>query len=423
MYRNRVSVDGRFSCGRLSALISRSIARTRGHGPKGNYLRGAPDAAILGCDMVCRTTLAPPAIAFDLTPLQNAHRFRGIGTYVRGLATRLAAQSDVSIEFWTTGDLPFDIPSFHGVRRVPKLPAPQYRGAWLFAQLGMRRAARKSGVHAVHITDPDALTPLRNHKLLATVYDLIPLKEGLDVRRPVAWAGYRSYLHALKAADVLFAISRQTATDVSSLLGVPAGRIVIAPPGIDVLPGDGQTAGDARPYFLFLGGPNPNKNLTCLLDAMALNPDLPEELLVAGRWLPRQIGQLEASLGTHRLTGRVRHIGFVPSAELPNLMRQATALVIPSLDEGFGLPVGEGLAAGAVVVHSRIPVLEEVSAGNALTFDPHSSQELGARLRTVSEGPGLRADLHTRGRDRALALTWDLAIEGTLRAYRQLLGR
>lgn len=342
---------------------------------------------------------------------------------MRGLATRLALQSDISIEFWATADPPFDIPPFHEVRRLPTLPAPQYRGAWLFAQLAMRRAAWTSGVQAVHITDPDALTPLRSHKLLATVYDLIPLKEGLNVRRPVAWAGYRSYLRALKQADVLFAISQQTAADVSSLLGVPAGRIVVAPPGIDLLPPNSPTANDARPYFLFLGGPNPNKNLLRLLDALALNPDLPEELIVAGRWLPKQIAELEAKLRAQGMTGRVRHIGFVPSAELPNLMRQATALVIPSLDEGFGLPVGEGLAAGAVVMHSRIPVLEEVSAGNALTFDPHSSQELGERLRAVSADPRLRADLRARGRDRALNLTWDLAIESTLQAYRRVLGQ
>lgn len=299
---------------------------------------------------------------------------------------------------------------------------PQYRGAWLFAQLAMRRAAQTSGVHAVHITDPDALTPLRGHQLFATVYDLIPLKEGINPRRPIAWAGYQLYLRALPRADILFAISQQTATDLSSLLGLPADRLVVAPPGIDVPAQDDRPPSGARPYFLFLGGPNPNKNLLRLLDAFAMNSNLPEELLVVGRWLPKQVAALEARLRAKGLASRVHQLGFVPFAELATLMKSATALVIPSLDEGFGLPVGEGLAAGAVVIHSRIPVLEEASAGSALTFDPHSSEELAACLRSVSGDARLRAELRARGRARALNLTWDAAIESTLTVYRRVLG-
>src|SRR5438270_4123031 len=83
------------------------------------------------------TRLAAPEIAFDLTPLQNAHRYRGIGTYVRGLAQRLAAQTEIPIEFWSwEGAAPIDTPPPHTSLAIRRPPMPQYRGAWLFARFG-----------------------------------------------------------------------------------------------------------------------------------------------------------------------------------------------------------------------------------------------------------------------------------------------
>jgi glycosyltransferase involved in cell wall biosynthesis len=366
--------------------------------------------------------LPAPNIAFDVTPLQNAHRHRGIGTYVRGLATRLAAQSDIPIEFWGwSGDTQFEAPPPHKTLWLRRFPMPQYRGAWLFAQLAMRRRAQTSAVKAVHLTDPDGLTPLAGRTLLATVYDLIPLKQGLQRQRVVARAGYQSYLKALKKVDTLFAISEQTAGDLVALLHVPAGRIEVARPGVDLPPSRGKPPAAERPYFLFLGGPNPSKNLDLLLEAMKMSPHLPEELLIAGHWLPKQVDALNARLKAGGLAGRARHVGFVPSGELADLMRSATALVIPSLDEGFGLPVAEGLAAGALVIHSRLTVLDETSGGAALTFDPHSARELVACLLRAGDAD-LSNRLRRAGLERAKSLTWDAAVKTTLAAYRAALG-
>ena len=366
--------------------------------------------------------MSAPAIAFDATPLQNGHRYRGIGTYVRGLANGLLRQSEFPIEFWGwAGPDLIEVPPPHRAVGLRRFPMPDYRGAWLFAQLAMRRRAATSHVRVVHITDPDALTPLPKRMLLTTAYDLIPLKQGIPLRRLVARLGYTAYLRALRSADLVFAISDYTASDLVEQLKIPRRRIIVARPGIDLLPSPADSSRAARPYFLFLGGPNPNKNLAVLIDAVASCPDLPEELLIAGHWLPKQIAQLDAELKARAMQTRVRHIGFVPGAELTGLMRRATAMVIPSLYEGFGLPVGEGLAAGALVVHSRIPVLEEVSAGAAMTFDPSSPDELAACLRRAASDSRLAAQLRELGVKRAESLTWDAAVEATLGAYRATL--
>jgi len=207
------------------------------------------------------------------------------------------------------------------------------------------------------------------------------------------------------------------------MLDVPANQVLVARPGIDLPPSSGQKLNPARPYFLFLGGPNPNKNLSVVLDAMAICKELPEELRIAGHWLPKQVGALDIRLSAQGLRDRVRYVGFVPGSELAGLMQEATALIIASLYEGFGLPAGEGLAAGAFVVHSRIPVLEEVSAGAALTFDPESAEDLAACLRRAAGDSQLQKDLRLRGISRGKELTWDAAVETTLTAYRAAMSR
>ena len=365
----------------------------------------------------------PPEIAFDLTPLQNAHRYRGIGTYVRGLSARLAQQTEMPIEFWAwDAEIPFQAPAPHALRRVPRPPMPEYRGAWLFARYAMRRLSRQSQVKAVHVTDPDALTPLTGRRLLTTVYDLIPLKGGIGKRRLLARRGYQTYLRALKHVDVLFAISEQTAGDLIEMLRMPGNRIRVARPGVDIASSDAGRVRRARPYFLYLGGPNPNKNLSVVLNALELCQDLDQELRVGGRWLPRQVAALEKQIVSGDLRGRVRHVGFVPDDELQALMRDATAVVVPSLDEGFGLPVAEGLAAGAFVIHSDLPVLEETSRGAALTFDPRSAAQLADCLRRAATDPMLGARLRVEGQARARQLTWDSALKATLDAYRSVAG-
>jgi glycosyltransferase involved in cell wall biosynthesis len=294
---------------------------------------------------------------------------------------------------------------------------PRYRGAWAFAQLAMKWRARMSPVRTVHVTDPDALTTMAGRTLMTTVYDLIPLKEPASRRRLVANAGYRSYLGALRRVDTLFAISQQTADDLVDLVQIPGNRILIARPGVDLPPPHERAARRGRPYFLYVGGPNPNKNLALLLNAMAACPDLSEELQIAGHWLPKQVEALNALLVAEGLTGRARHVGFVPASELADLMRDATALVIPSLQEGFGLPVAEGLAAGALVVHSDLAVLRETSAGAALIFAPRSVADLAACLRQAAGDADLSERLRRRGLERARELTWEAAVETTLTAY------
>ena len=168
-------------------------------------------------------------MGFDVTPLQNAHRVRGIGRYVDGLARALLAQGEIPIEFWGWhDDRPFEVRAPHRGLWLRRFGMPRTRWSWVLGPLGMRLRARMSAVQAAHITDPRAFTPLRL-ATLTTVYDLIPLLDpstgpGRDLR------AYRRWLRRLASARGIFAISRQTADDLKAHLGIPPPPVWIAPP-------------------------------------------------------------------------------------------------------------------------------------------------------------------------------------------------
>jgi glycosyltransferase involved in cell wall biosynthesis len=291
----------------------------------------------------------------------------------------------------------------------------------VFAKLAILLMARRSDAQVVHITDPRALMAVRGKTVVTTVYDLIPLTEALTNHGLMERMGYRMYLRQLRRVDTAFAISRQTGKELVDRLRLPASRVVIAPAGLDQRPVEPSGNAKTGPYFLYLGSPEPHKNLSVLVQALAMAGDLPERLIIAGTWYPEHVRKLSLEAQQHPgLASRLDFRGFVPDASLPALIRDATALVLPSRQEGFGLPVGEGLAGNGVVIHSRIPVLLEVSDGAALTFDPNSPAELADCLRRVSQDGELRRDLRQRGLLRSQALTWDQAVSATLEVYRQV---
>ncbi len=275
-----------------------------------------------------------------------------------------------------------------------------------------------SSVGAVHITDPNALVAPTRHCMMTTVYDLIPLHQGRSAEPP----GYRRYLKRLQSAGTIFAISQATAQDVVASLSVPQGRVVVARPGVEIPPRDETQPRTRGKYFLYIGSPDPHKNLATLLDAIKVVPQLEERLLITGNWPEPAVSALRSRVESDPLLrGRVEHLGYVTRQEQLSLFRSATAVVMPSLIEGFGLPVAEAMAAGAAVIHSRLPVLEEVSAGCALTFDPTSVEELARCMVKVSTDAVMRKDLIARGRTRAKSLTWADATNRTLDVYRRAL--
>jgi len=258
--------------------------------------------------------------------------------------------------------------------------------------------------------------PPRKTRLTSTIYDLTcwlmpEVHSAVNVK-----ASERIADRTFRVADGLIAISECTRADAVRLLGLAPEKIEVIYPGIapeffDVRREPSleiaRRYGLEKPYVFYVGTLEPRKNLALLLDAWL---DLPAatrdefELAIAGSW-----GWGDRTIYDRLQAGvpGVRYLGYVPERDLPALTAASTAFAYVSLYEGFGLPVGQALAAGVPVVASGVSSLPEITGDAALLVDPHSGQEIRAALDRLLGSPSLRSELGERGRARARAFTWE----------------
>jgi alpha-1,3-rhamnosyl/mannosyltransferase len=120
--------------------------------------------------------------------------------------------------------------------------------------------------------------------------------------------------------------------------------------------------------------------------------------------------------------GALRWLRYVPDEDLVPLVSRATALVFPSLHEGFGLPVLEAFAVGIPVLSSNATSLPEVAGDAAMLFDPNQPDEIAEAMKLLINDEALAGKLRASGRERAPLFTWERTAEMTADVYRQVLG-
>jgi glycosyltransferase involved in cell wall biosynthesis len=214
--------------------------------------------------------------------------------------------------------------------------------------------------------------------------------------------------NAVRRADHLIAISECTKRDIIEIYGRRAEDITVVHHGVDheVFRPDGPATRRAKPYILTVGALQPRKNLRTLIRAYR-QLRLPVELVIAGQrgWMWEEI-EREAGPG-------VVFLGYVSDADLPALYRGAAVVAMPSLYEGFGLPLLEAMACGAPVVAAYASCFPEVVGDAAVLVDPHDVTAWAEALRRVIETPPPR-QLSLR---RAAAFTWERTARETLAVY------
>ncbi|TAM61022.1 glycosyltransferase family 1 protein [bacterium] len=241
-----------------------------------------------------------------------------------------------------------------------------------------------------------------------TIYDLAPLR--FPHRSPwVRWREERRLRRAAARARTVITASEFTRSEIVERLGVEAARIRVASgaPAALFQPGEPERLPEyllERPYLLYVGAVEPRKNLSTLLRAQArLFERSGVPLVCAGGAVPESPG--------------VHSMGYVDEPLLLSLYRGATALVVPSLYEGFGLPVLEAMACGTAVVASRRSALPEVAGDAAYYVDQPGDVEAWCdALGRIENDPELTATLRVRGRARAASFSWDRTAEVTLEA-------
>lgn len=247
--------------------------------------------------------------------------------------------------------------------------------------------------------------------------------------------GARRYLAFSTARDVrnaahVLADSQATKADIVSLLHGDPQRITVVHPGVgpEFQPIHNPTLlsalkahyGIPGDYLLYVGTLHPKKNLERLVDAFLLaksQEGFSEQLVLAGNagWISRGMLTKLREAEEH-----VRCVGYVSPLDLPLLYHGATALILPSLLEGFGLPVVEAMACGTPVIAANASSLPEVVGEAGVLVDPFDVEAMAQGIAQVLRDRVLREDLRQRGLARAKKFTWGKAAESTLGVLEQV---
>lgn len=252
-------------------------------------------------------------------------------------------------------------------------------------------------------------------RVILTVHDLS------FVRRPELMsrrdrALFRSLVpRSVRRADRILVGSQWTRGDLVERYRIAEEKVVVTPYGVDPLFGPEGPARNGGAYMLFVGGIQPRKDPATAVDALTkLDPGL--RLVFAGPPL-RESRELVQHVRELRLSSRVEFTGYVRKTELAALYRGAACVVLPSLYEGFGLPLLEAMASGTPVVASTAGALPEVAGDAAVLVEPGDPEGLAAGVeRALAD----RERLVAAGLERSRRYSWAETARRTLAVYEEL---
>jgi len=263
-------------------------------------------------------------------------------------------------------------------------------------------------VDVVHAAHP-LMIPSRRAARVVTVHDLYfldhPERTSAEIRRDYPLLTARN----ARAAEAVVTPSQYTKDLVVSRLGVPAERVYACPFGAPTWRTLGrQPNTPADGYFLFVGTLVLRKNVPTLLDAyarlLATMPDAPR-LVIAGAATPDS-GPWIRRIQEAPLAGHVDHVGYVPEGERERLYAGARALVMPSLDEGFGVPALEAMAAGVPVIAANRGALPEVIGAAGTLLDPGDVEGFAAAMVLAARDRAWALAQGAAGLSRAASFSW-----------------
>jgi glycosyltransferase involved in cell wall biosynthesis len=344
----------------------------------------------------------------------------GLEVYARRLTEALARRDDVELSLL----LPrAEAGAWAGLGRVIALPTdPRRRVEWVLGdQLHVPRAAARAGsdvVHSLASTGPVAGRVPRVVTLHDLNYLLFPEAHfGLRAR------GMRVLVPAAaRRSRRVIVSSESTKADLVRHLGLPAGKIDVAPLALGHPPGSPRQAREpgTRPTLLTVSAKRPHKNLMRLLGALARLPaERRPRLVMPGYPTPHE---QELRVRAAELDVEVEFLGWVSDQQLEELYQSADAFVFPSLHEGFGMPVLEAMARGIPVATSGRTSLAEVAGDAALLFDAEDEGSIAGAIDRLLHDRELAARFSAAGPHQAARFTWDRTAELTVASYRRAVG-
>lgn len=370
-------------------------------------------------------------VAIGVTRLVQARSGHdGIDHYTQELYARLPVRDRLPVAFGAV--------AHSTLSRVELTRWPDYRWAGMSSALtglpflvGDDLSGRADLFHA-----PDHFIPkLRDVPVVATLHDAVPVSHphwtSSGMRRLKNWL----WLRSSQWAQHIITISEFSRGEIAHHFRIEEDKISVTPLGVDERyferlcgeEAEQAVAGLSLPerFFMFVGTFQPRKNIERIVDAhealpTALRKAVP--LLIVGRngW---GADELVARLRAYGPDGDVRWLQNVGDVAKRVMMQRATALVFPSLLEGFGLPVLEGFASQTPVITSNVTSLPEVAGNAAWLVDPYSVPAMTEAMVTLAREDAVGRDLVAKGLVRARQFTWDACARQTVQVYEQVLSK
>jgi glycosyltransferase involved in cell wall biosynthesis len=262
-----------------------------------------------------------------------------------------------------------------------------------------------------------------------------------DLIQLTKWTRY-----SVRKASKILTISKASKDDIIKEYEVPEDKVVVTYPGIKLkaqmsklppslkLRGASKTKmqnskvlsekyGISGDYILFVGTLQPRKNIVRLVEAFSkIKQDV--QLVIVGKkgWLYEEILEAPKKFGVEN---RVKFLDSVTDEELPDFYKHAVCFVLPSLYEGFGLPILEAMKYGCPVITSNISSLPEAGGDSALYVDPLSVEDIAKNLELIinpsADGEELRKKLIKKGYEQVKKFSWEKTARETLKALEGLM--
>jgi glycosyltransferase involved in cell wall biosynthesis len=363
------------------------------------------------------------------------HAKAGIGRYAESLARALiSCQPGRFSLFYNRGR---DTRPPEGLEGVPAATVragykPWRMAVWFGQLAGVGFNRLVPDAELFHATE-HLLPPLRGVPTVLTVHDLIFRLFPEHQKRLNYW-----YLNATmplycRRAGAILTVSECSKRDLVAGYGLDPAKVTVvyeaAAPEFRAVSTIAveevrQRYGLPERFLIHVGTIEPRKNLTRLVEALQILRDggLTLPLVVVGGkgWLYDEFFHRLESLAVR---DAVHFPGYVPAADLPLLYNAATLAVVPSVYEGFGLPVLEAMACGTPVIASQASSLPEIGGEAAVYFDPYDVEAMAGAIRAVWTDTEGRIEMRQRGLVQAARFSWERAAAETLAVYQTLLGR
>jgi glycosyltransferase involved in cell wall biosynthesis len=358
-------------------------------------------------------------IAVDVRPL--AAPLTGIGRYTHSLLKHLI---DSDHEWFLYSDRPLKI-------ELPRKSNVTLRhGTSHGGTPGSLRWAQWKYVRWANQDDIELFWSPRHHlplllpvhiKQVVTIHDMVWRRYPETMMWKNLWLERLLMGSAIRSADRVICVSHFTASEVAEFYPSEMSKLTVVHEAATETSERDTPTDTPQKIILFVGTLEPRKNLPRLLRAykrLVKTSDTPKLVIVGGGgWGADNLADQISALG---LSDHVQLRGYLSDQQLNALYASATCVIVPSLYEGFGLPVVEAMSHGVPVIASNTSSLPEVVGDAGLLIDPHSETEIADAITLLVTDHDLHAELSARARARNTEFSWQKAARETLTIFEQV---